>query len=836
MLTPAPLGAPPSMIFTIDRIAMGSCVGNEGSTQVRRCSLRPSDTVVPVLGTRDTVIAMKRLNRAKAIQYCERADLFTLDHSNINKVLGWVPEKAILLLQLSEEGSLSMESFKKLPIDEQLLQTVVCCLQVAEGLQYLHDRGMCHLGVKPANVLRFGDTFKLCDFGTSKGVDDCNDLDTFAYAAPELYPEIAHDEASADADLYSLGCLLCELVTNQLLWGTDDVEVIQTWVCDGRSPDALQRAWPSWCPENILKLARTLVSFNPSDRGEIATVVDSLRSTVNWLQALKANSMQLFNASSPYGSNWLQTVDELSSLTIALAGLAGINAPANRPDLACHALSIATPHVLVALQALPQIHSLTCEHRKIIALYTAESPICYLLNGTLSQLNCPVADLERIAPVAKRLYIAVQRLGKRYNGDGFRVLYADAPHLRAVHANYETQLSCGSSLNSFQFSSFTADIANIPFFTNSSRSMILLQCRNLIGFDIDDLSNQALTGHPREKEVLVLPPAYFTIKTTPYKLNNVVIVELEYHERESQEGCYSTFERRGDDERISEDSLLAHLKDAASQSLANAFEASHPYVFAAAAGDMGVLQELVAAEHKTCSDHIDATELIQAHVRTATLDGETPLYAAASCGHIDVIRKLFILGAEVPVTANNGLSPLHAAAQGGHVAAVAALLEKGAGKTDAYRVDVLHIPCLCARAFLQLLNMLNVQPSVANNSRFTAAAMGSLRSRILNAMRDKISPLCVAASQGHMPVLDVFIETFKHFETSEIVLSLIAAAMGNHLDAINCLVPLVLNNGWYRAPLMAAAIVNSNRTIIDRLRLLGGSAVDEYSQDVARWW
>ncbi|CUG06485.1 serine-threonine protein kinase, putative [Bodo saltans] len=843
-------GAPPAMVFTIDRIAMGSRVGGEGSTQVRQCSLTPVGTAVPALGTNVPLIAMKRLSKEQAVA-CARPELFDLEHTNINKIIGWVPGDEVLLLQLSENGSLSIEAFKKLPVNEKLLQAVACCLQVAEGLAYLRDRGMVHRGVKPANVLRYGDTFKLCDFGTSKKVQDkgCNDLDTFAYAAPELYPEMnhQHDEASAESDSYSLGCLLLELGTNCLVWGTDDVRAIRAAIGEGRSPVALQHLWPSWCPQELSKLAGKLVSFDPSNRGEIKAAIGSLKDTMNVLEALKANSMKLFNAPSPYGPNWLQDIDELRSLALAIARLAGMKPPTNRPDLERHASSIATPHDLDDLQAKLHIHSITCEHRRIIALFTAESPICYMLNGTMSQLKCPDSDRDRIAPVAKRLYKAVQQLGRPFKGTAFRALYADAPHLQEAHTTYETLL-VGSSLNSFQFSSFTTNLSSIQHFTGCGRPMILLRCENLIGFDIDDLSYLALTSHPLENEVLVLPPAYFTVKTKPFKVNNIVVVDLEYRVSESQKGCYSLEPNNffldrarecgaaanGDEGQTCLD-CFAQLQEADSRNV-GMFEAPHPFIAAAASGEVNILRELVAAEY-TSSDPIDATQRVRAQVWTAAPDGQTPLYAAASNGHSDMIRALRNTWPDVPVIVNNGLSPLHAAAQGGHAAAVIALLEKRPdnvshernGETSSYRVEVKRTPRLCANVFLQLLNVLHelsLQPQAsASSSRVSEPTIKSLRSGILCAMQDGVTPLCVAASQGHAAVIDALILNDTPFETSEVVLSLIAATIGNHADAITSLTPLVSNSAWSRAPLLAATILNSNRSIIDQLRSLRGSAV-----------
>lgn len=55
--------------------------------------------------------------------------------------------------------------------------------------------------------------------------------------------------------------------------------------------------------------------------------------------------------------------------------------------------------------------------------------------------------------------------------------------------------------------------------------------------------------------------------------------------------------------------------------------------------------------------------------------------------------------------------------------------------------------------------------------------------------------------------------TQKKFQTTEIVLSLVAAAVNKHDDAISVLSKLVSDTAWYRASLVAARILNHSTTI-----------------------
>ena len=87
--------------------------------------------------------------------------------------------------------------------------------QVAEALRYLHDRGFIHRDVKPANILRAGDTWKLSDFGLVSGPTEPDLQPRIVQGtAPYLAPETAtSDGAGPPADVYALGVVVHEALT-----------------------------------------------------------------------------------------------------------------------------------------------------------------------------------------------------------------------------------------------------------------------------------------------------------------------------------------------------------------------------------------------------------------------------------------------------------------------------------------------------------------------------------------------------------------------------------------------------------------------------------------------
>ncbi len=137
---------------------------------------------------------------------------------------------------------------------------------LADALATLHQGGVIHRDVKPANVMLSGAerTPLLCDFGLARPISGATFetsagmvLGTPAYMAPELF---SGDPATAASDQFSLGACLLEAWSGRLPWGSADlVEVLSAWRT-GRLPPL---------PEPASPLGRVLVralAFRPEDR------------------------------------------------------------------------------------------------------------------------------------------------------------------------------------------------------------------------------------------------------------------------------------------------------------------------------------------------------------------------------------------------------------------------------------------------------------------------------------------------------------------------------------------------------------------------------------------
>jgi serine/threonine protein kinase len=100
-------------------------------------------------------------------------------------------------------------------------EATMLAIQVARALEAAHDAGLVHRDLKPQNLFLTGDgELKLLDFGVAMALADTMDTEkrqkgfavfgTPEYMAPE---QVAGEPVDARCDLYSLGCVLYELVT-----------------------------------------------------------------------------------------------------------------------------------------------------------------------------------------------------------------------------------------------------------------------------------------------------------------------------------------------------------------------------------------------------------------------------------------------------------------------------------------------------------------------------------------------------------------------------------------------------------------------------------------------
>jgi serine/threonine-protein kinase len=219
--------------------------------------------VLPEIFAHDTA-RMARFEREAKV-------LASLNHPNIAHIYG-VEERALVMELVegeSPKGPMPFEDAWKI------------AMQIADALEYAHEKGVIHRDLKPANVKVTPDgVVKLLDFGLAKAFSPelsevpaesrTSDsptltrsatiagviLGTAAYMAPE---QAKGKPVDRRADIWSWGILLYELLTGERMFKGDDTADTLAQVLT-REPD-LERV-----PPQVRKLLRRCLEKDPKQR------------------------------------------------------------------------------------------------------------------------------------------------------------------------------------------------------------------------------------------------------------------------------------------------------------------------------------------------------------------------------------------------------------------------------------------------------------------------------------------------------------------------------------------------------------------------------------------
>jgi eukaryotic-like serine/threonine-protein kinase len=222
--------------------------------------------------------------------------LASLNHPNIASIYGLEDSGAThaLVMELVEGPTLADRIEQaRIPIDESL----GIARQIADALEYAHERGIVHRDLKPANVkVTNEDAVKVLDFGLAKAIEgDSSSMDisssptmsrmatmqgvllgTAAYMSPEQAKAKSVDRR---ADIWAFGCVLYEMLTGKMAFSGETVTDTLA---------AVIRAEPDWSllpsatPTRVRVLLQRCLQKDPKQRlrdiGEARISIDEVLS------------------------------------------------------------------------------------------------------------------------------------------------------------------------------------------------------------------------------------------------------------------------------------------------------------------------------------------------------------------------------------------------------------------------------------------------------------------------------------------------------------------------------------------------------------------------------
>jgi len=141
------------------------------------------------------------------------------------------------------------------------------------------------------------------------------------------------------------------------------------------------------------------------------------------------------------------------------------------------------------------------------------------------------------------------------------------------------------------------------------------------------------------------------------------------------------------------------------------------------------------------TDIIEVLINLNIDVNIKDIDGNTPLYAAAFLGHLEIVKFLVDRGADINIKSNDDTSPLYAAAMNGHLEIVKFLVDRGADINIKKNYDTSPLYAAAYKGHLEIVEFLVNRGADINIRR-----------------NNDTTPLYIAAYKGYFKIVQFLVD------------------------------------------------------------------------------
>lgn len=201
----------------------------------------------------------------------------SIEHANVVTIfqVGQTDQLAFIAMPWQPGETLAAKLDRGESFDETLIRKWVA--EIAAGLHAAHGQQLVHRDIKPANIWITEDdqNVRILDFGLARIADETPGLTATGMLAGTpnyMSPEQARgQELDGRSDLFSLGCVLYQLLTGRMPFGGPNIlATLQAIVSHEPTPPCLTLTWSKFHSRDLSDLAMCLLEKQSDNRPQSA--------------------------------------------------------------------------------------------------------------------------------------------------------------------------------------------------------------------------------------------------------------------------------------------------------------------------------------------------------------------------------------------------------------------------------------------------------------------------------------------------------------------------------------------------------------------------------------
>jgi serine/threonine protein kinase len=162
--------------------------------------------------TRDPEAKQRFIHEAQAASALEHTNIYNIHEIDETK------DGQTFIVMACYEGEILKDKIRQGPLE--IDEAIHIVIQIAQGLEKAHKKGIVHRDIKPANIfIAENSVVKILDFGLAKLAGQTKltkagiTMGTVAYMSPE---QTRGEKVNHRTDIWSFGVMLYEMMTGQL--------------------------------------------------------------------------------------------------------------------------------------------------------------------------------------------------------------------------------------------------------------------------------------------------------------------------------------------------------------------------------------------------------------------------------------------------------------------------------------------------------------------------------------------------------------------------------------------------------------------------------------------